>query len=159
MSDNPLDYKAFLARKGLDGTGVDENLAREMSNNRGSHTLLIIDARHEEVTIGDKGTTVKLIATNVQPVPSEHEDTVREFMRAIHRNNPAQRGQAALTGVDEGAPSLTDTANAVKGATDEMAERRAAKAAEDGIDPEADPDGEGPWPGDPGYVAPDPTDG
>lgn len=109
MSD-PLDYTARLKAKGLDSTGVTEEIARDMANTLGRHTLLIVEVVHDEVTKhADGAQQVKLACTRVEPVPAAQEDVVREFMRAIHRTHPAEAGQAVLKGTVDG-PSVADAA-------------------------------------------------
>lgn len=100
------DTKKFTAKirsKGLDSTGVTEELARNMAVSLGSHTLAIVDLAHATTTTDADGhTQVALVIDQCEPVPAHLEDRLREFQRALYRQRPEVMGQAALRGVDDG---------------------------------------------------------
>jgi hypothetical protein len=101
-------HTAHIKRKGLDTTGVTEDHARNMASTLGSHTLMIVEARHDTVTTDAEGKqSAALVLTQVEPVPDTMEDAVRELMRALYRQRPDVMGQAALSGTADG-PSPAD---------------------------------------------------
>lgn len=115
MTD-PLKYTAKIAAKGLDTTGVTEDHARSLvvSHLRGGsgnhHSLYIVEGKTKRVITDDEGNQqVVLVLTQVEPVPHEQEDTVREFMRAIYRTRPEVEGQEVLKGTADG-PTVADAA-------------------------------------------------
>lgn len=120
MTD-PLNYKARLNARGLDNTGVTQDIAKAMGNALGRHTVLIVDVKHARLITDDDGTRqVVLKVDTVEPVPAAHEDTVREFMRALYRTRPEVEGQAVLRGVDGDEMSPADAAAAMTAATEDM---------------------------------------
>lgn len=99
----PLDYSARLKAKGLDGTGVTEDVAKAMSRTLGKHTILIVEVKHDElVQKADGGRQVKLAATHVQVVTEAQEPVLRRLMAARHHEtDPVANGQGVLTGTGE----------------------------------------------------------
>lgn len=99
----PLDYSARLKAKGLDGTGVTEDVAKAMSRSLGKHTILIVEVKHDElVQKADGGRQVKLAATHVQVVTEAQEPVLRRLMAARHHEtDPVASGQAVLTGTGQ----------------------------------------------------------
>lgn len=168
-----LQYRAKINAKGLDTTGVTEDHARDMAKRLGSHHLLIADAEAAKVIIDAEGNQqVILILSMVEPVPAEHEETVREFMRSLYRARPEIQGQEVLKGTTGDGLSVADAAAGI--AANTAAEGPAQPDGEwdgntegplpdlppdsypdDAVDlPEATTDDETPWPGDAGYVEP-----
>ena len=86
------DTTAQIRAKGLDSTGVTEQLAAKMYNNVGGHYLAIVDLRvafHGEDDDGNK--RVQLVIDQVEPVVDGKlngalVDHVREINAALHRN-------------------------------------------------------------------------
>jgi hypothetical protein len=99
----PMEYRARLKAKGLDGTGVTREHAKRMSRALGNHTILLIDAKHARLVTDDDGShQVQLEAISVEPVPAEHEEAVRRVMRAIYLTRPDVAGQSVLQGTSDG---------------------------------------------------------
>lgn len=108
-----MTHTAKIRAKGLDATGVTEDIARSMSARLGAHTLMIVEVNHSAVTTTDDGDTqVALNITTCEPVPVELEDTVRDLQRALYRQRPEVAGQIAMTGVGDG-PNPEEAATAV----------------------------------------------
>lgn len=110
----PLKYAAKMAAKGLDTTGVTEDHARAMvsrlMSGSAGHYLFVVEGKAAKVITDSEGNQqVVLTLTQVEPVPYEQEETVREFMRALYRSRPDQQGQAVLRGTDDG-PTVADAA-------------------------------------------------
>lgn len=113
MTAEKLKYRAKINAKGLDTTGVTEEHARSMAANLGSHHLFVVEGRAVTVVTDEEGNQqVAVVLTQVELVPRAQEDVVREFIRALYRSRPEQRGQEALTGVLEG-PTVTEAAAAL----------------------------------------------
>lgn len=111
----PLKYAAKMAAKGLDTTGVTEDHARAMvsrlMSGSAGHYLFVVEGKAAKVITDSEGNQqVVLTLTQVEPVPYEQEETVREFMRALYRSRPDQQGQAVLRGTDDG-PTVADAAS------------------------------------------------
>lgn len=179
MTDQ-LQYRAKINAKGLDNTGVTEDHARDMAKRLGSHHLLIIDARAAKVVIDEEGNQqVILIIGQVEHVPAEHDDTVREFMRSLYRARPEIQGQEVLKGTAGDGLTVADAARGIAAATPEPTVEEPPAQVEgewdgntDGPLPalpddaypddataipaqeEATSDDDTPWPGDAGYVEP-----
>jgi hypothetical protein len=99
----PLDYRAKLNSKGMDGTGVTTAHAKTMSRRLGGHTLLIVEVEHARlITDADGAHQVQLAVTTCEPVPEHLEETVRRFQRALYMTRPDVQGQAVLSGTADG---------------------------------------------------------
>ena len=106
-------YNATLNSKGLDAS-VSEEQARRMCATQGSHSLFLIDAHHGKLVVDEDGTQrIHLIIDTAELVPTEHEDRVRRFMRALYLGRPDQYGQEAFEGTTGDEPTITDTAAAL----------------------------------------------
>lgn len=105
-------FNASLNSKGLDQS-VSEEQARRMCATQGQSSLFLIDAHHGKLVTDEDGTQrIHLIIDTAELVPTEHEDRVRRFMRALYLARPDQYGQAAFeTSPDE--PTVDDTASAL----------------------------------------------
>ena len=100
MAD-PKKYTAHINRKGLDATGVTEDHVRAMAAKLGGHTMLVVEARHVATTTDAEGNiSLALNLTNVEPVPADLDERVREFQRALYRRRPEVEGQEVLRGAD-----------------------------------------------------------
>lgn len=151
MTDEKLKYRAKINAKGLDNTGVGEDLARALASRLGTRQLMIVEARAVKTTLDEEGNQqVQLALEQVEPVPADQEEVVREFLRALYRSRPEQQGQAVLTGADAGEPTLAQTSTALQAATPDPV----PDPAWDG-DPDAPLEAapEGAWPGDEEYRA------
>lgn len=61
--------------------------------------MFVVEAIHDTVVTDAEGKQqVTLRITAVEPVPSELEDKIREFQRALYRNRPDVLGQEVLKG-------------------------------------------------------------
>lgn len=97
MSD-PSDYTAKIRAKGLDATGVTEQLAAEMYRNKGRHYMVIaevkVDETHEKA---DGNRKVDLVLTLVEPATdSALEEHLRELTRVGYLNRQQSDGQLAI---------------------------------------------------------------
>lgn len=97
MTD-PSDYTAKIRAKGLDATGVTEQLAAEMYRNKGRHYMAIcevkVDETHEKA---DGNRKVDLILTLVEPATdSALEEHLRELTRVGYLNRQQADGQLAI---------------------------------------------------------------
>ena len=113
MSTEKMKHRARINAKGLDTTGVTEDHARAMASALGGHHLFIVEGRATSVVTDEEGNQqVAIVLTQVEPVPAQQEETVREFMRALYRQRPDQIGQETLRGTADG-PSVADAAGAL----------------------------------------------
>ena len=97
MTD-PSDYTAKIRAKGLDATGVTEQLAGEMYRNKGRHYLGIVEMKVDETHEKADGTRkVDLILTQVEPATdSALEEHLRELTRVGYLNRQKADGQMAI---------------------------------------------------------------
>jgi hypothetical protein len=92
------DFTAKIRAKGLDGTGVDENLAREMFTAKGKHYMAIVELKvdeiHEKV---DGQRRVDLVITQVEPATSKDlDDHLRNITRTTYQNRALKSEDAQL---------------------------------------------------------------
>lgn len=92
------DFTAKIRAKGLDGTGVDENLVREMFTTKGKHYMAIVelkvDETHEKV---DGQRRVDLVITQVEPATSKDlDDHLRNITRTTYQNRALKSEDAQL---------------------------------------------------------------
>lgn len=82
------DYAATIRGKGLDGTGVTEDIAKAMYHSKGSRTLAIVELVHKrQVDDEDTGRKVELAISLLEPSTSaELDDHLRELTRTLHQN-------------------------------------------------------------------------
>lgn len=97
MTD-PSDYTAKIRAKGLDTTGVTEQLASEMYRNRGRHYIAIVELKVDETHEKADGTRkVDLILTQVEPATTtDLEEHLRELTRVGYLNRQKVDGQMAI---------------------------------------------------------------
>lgn len=97
-----MSYTAKIRSKGLDGTGVTEDVAQAMYSKMGSATLAIVELEHVERHDKSNGDhMVHLTIGFCEPVVGgEIEDTVRALVRSMYHDRRAEQGDA-LPGVDE----------------------------------------------------------
>lgn len=97
MTD-PSDYSAKIRAKGLDATGVTEQLAAEMYRNKGRHYMAIVELRVDEThEKADGARKVDLILTQVEPATStDLEEHLRELTRVGYLNRQQADGQLAI---------------------------------------------------------------
>lgn len=155
-------HLARMNAKGLDDA-LDDDAVGAMIDNQGGRTLFLVEAVHGPfVTAIDGQQTINLIPGVVVAVPDEHSKPVRDLLRGL-----ALGGPQALSYEDAG-DAFVPPVEASAAAVQQVADDAAAAAA----DPEAplptgdgestgggegddgEPDADGPWPGDEGYVAP-----
>lgn len=97
MTD-PSDYTAKIRTKGLDATGVTEQLAGEMYRNKGRHYMAIVEVKVDETHEKADGTRkVDLILTQVEPATNgDFEEHLRELTRVGYLNRQRTDGQMAI---------------------------------------------------------------
>jgi len=104
------DWNSKLLAKGLEQF-VSEEQARGMAVHQGSRYLLLLEVHSGKKVVNEDGSqVVSLVADQVELVPADHENRVREFMRALYLNRPDQFGQAAFDGAAGDEPSVEQTA-------------------------------------------------
>lgn len=88
------DYTAKIRAKGLDSTGVTEELAKQLYHQLGSHHLMVVEARvADRRENADGGHEVQLVLTQVEPSTAAFvDDHLRELMRAMYRNRALADG-------------------------------------------------------------------
>lgn len=104
------DTTAKIRAKGLDTTGVTEELANQMFAHPGKHYMLIVEAKVEEVHRKVDGTQrVDLVLTQVEPATDERLDEhLRELTRTLYYNRGLNDAQPQL-GDDNGPdPKISD---------------------------------------------------
>ncbi len=104
------DYTAQLKAKGLDATGVTEEIARDLYNRLGSHMMFIVEGRVDSRTEGTDGAhKVQLTLTMVEPATDDTlDDHLRELARTLHFNRAIDTDQPMLDGGDGINPKVGD---------------------------------------------------
>lgn len=97
MTD-PSDYTAKIRAKGLDATGVTDQLAGEMYRNKGRHYMVIAEVKVDETHEKADGTRkVDLVLTQVEPATNtDLEEHLRELTRVGYFNRQKSDGQMAI---------------------------------------------------------------
>lgn len=97
MTD-PSDYSAKIRAKGLDATGVTEQLAGEMYRNKSRHYMAIVELKVDETHEKADGTRkVDLVLTLVEPATDTAlEEHLRELTRVGYLNRQQSDGQLAI---------------------------------------------------------------
>lgn len=110
------DYIARLRAKGLDSTGVTEDLAKQYFSTLGSHHMAVVEFRVEDRKENADGKhTVDLILTQVEPSSAAFlDDHLRELTRAMYRQRMTAEGTPLLPGTDDGR-QLQDVVKAGEG--------------------------------------------
>lgn len=92
------DYTAKIRAKGLDATGVTEQLAAEMYRNKGRHYMAIIEVKVDEThEKADGNRKVDLILTQVEPAMDDTlAEHLRELTRTTYLNRQQTNGQLAI---------------------------------------------------------------
>lgn len=82
------DTTAKIRAKGLDATGVTEEIASQMHSNKGGNYMAIVELRVDETHDKADGThKVDLIITQVEPATDHHlEEHLRELTRTLYYN-------------------------------------------------------------------------
>lgn len=81
------EYTAKVRAKGLDNTGVTEDIAKAMFNTLGHTTLAIVEFEHKRKIDDDTGRQVELVMKMVEPSTSPTLDAhLRELTRTMHQN-------------------------------------------------------------------------
>lgn len=104
------DYTAQMKSKGLDATGVTEEIARDLYNRLGSHMMFIVEGRVDARTEGTDGShKVQLTLTMVEPATDDTlDDHLRELARTLHFNRAIDTDQPMLDGGDGINPKVGD---------------------------------------------------
>lgn len=82
------DYTAKIRAKGLEGTGVTEDIAKKMFHSQGKSTLAVVELVHKrKVDDDDTGRQVELVLRLVEPSTDETlNDHLRQLMRTMQQN-------------------------------------------------------------------------
>lgn len=93
------DYTATIRGKGLEGTGVTEDIAKSMYHTKGRSTLAVVELVHKrQIDDEDTGRKVELAIRLVEPSTSADLDThLRELMNTMHQNRVLQSRDDQLT--------------------------------------------------------------
>jgi hypothetical protein len=88
MTTEKHEYTAAIRRKGLDNTGVTEDLAKAMFHSLGRSTLAIVELEHKrKIDDDDTGRQVELVLKMVEPSTDANLDShLRELTRTMHQN-------------------------------------------------------------------------
>jgi len=97
------DTTAKIRAKGLDATGVTEDLANQMHARRGKHYMAIVEVKVEETHEKSDGTKkVDLILTQVEPATTaDLEEHLRELTRTLYYNRGTGDQPTLPAGTDE----------------------------------------------------------
>lgn len=108
------DTTAKIRAKGLDATGVTEEIANQMYTRKGAHYMAIVEFKVEERHEKADGTKkVDLVLTQVEPAIDETlEDHLRELTRTLHFNRAIDADQPTLDGGDGINPKVGDVIKA-----------------------------------------------
>lgn len=118
------EYAASVRRKGLENTGVTEDIAKKMYGTQGRTTLAIVELRHKrQINDDDTGRSVELVIEALEPSQDPTLDEhLRQLMRTMHQNR-------VLTADDQ--QLQIDTAGDVEPSVEKViAAREAAEAAD-----------------------------
>lgn len=110
------DTTGKIRQKALDQTGMTEALLEsDWSQGAGRVRLALVELRTVEPHGPnlDGKRRIDYVIELIEPVPEAQEAAVRDFMSAVYRSRPDREGQAVLTGADDGAPTVADTAAAL----------------------------------------------
>lgn len=108
------DYTAQIKAKGLDSTGVTEDIARQLYANLGRHEMFIVEGRVDARTEGNDGThKVQLSLTMVEPaVDAQVAEHLRELARTLYQNRALSDGQLAIDHFLDDEPTVDQVVNA-----------------------------------------------
>lgn len=92
------DTTAKIRAKGLNATGVTEDIATRLADAESGHLIAVVELKVEEVhkkVDGDR--RVDLVITTLEPaVDKIAEDHLREFQRALYYNRAVDEAQPTL---------------------------------------------------------------
>lgn len=162
------DKRAHLAQMNAVklGDALTDDETRDLIEHQKGRSLLLVEAIHGPYTVAlDGSRTISLLPGTVVRVPDEHAEPVRNLLRALAVGGPQalafeDAGDAFVPPTDEAVAAVSDAADKATTAATEKAAASKAAEGDDSGNPEAPlpgpdaQDGEGPWPGDEGYVAP-----
>jgi len=104
------DYTATIRGKGLDGTGVTEDIAKTMYHTKGKRTLAIVELVHKrQVDDEDTGRKVELAISLLEPSTSpELDDYLRNLTKTMHQNRvlKSQDEQLQIDTLDDVEPTV-----------------------------------------------------
>lgn len=104
------DYTAAVRGKGLENTGVTEDIARTMYSTLGRRTIAVVELKHVRQINDDKtGRKVELSIEALEPSTSpELDDHLRQVMRTLHQNRAlkADGEQLAIDTADDLEPTV-----------------------------------------------------
>jgi len=98
------DTHAKIRAKGLDATGVTEDLADQMYRSKGAHYMAIVEIRVDETHENAEGKRkVDLILTQVEPSTSPTlDDHLRELTRTLYYNRQTAAGAQPVLETSDG---------------------------------------------------------
>lgn len=106
------DYTASIRRKGLDSTGVTEEVARKLYGNRGGYVMAIVELKVEQTHDDAEGNHgVDLTIQQCEPaMDAKLEEHLRDLTRAQHNQRKLhdETHQPTLGSADEIEPTVAD---------------------------------------------------
>lgn len=116
------DTTGRIRAKALDTTGMtEEMLQKDWRHGAGKTRMAVVELRTVEPHGPnlDGKRRIDYVIESIEPVPGEHENTVREFQRGLFLSRPEQEGQATLAGTaGENADALASAVNGVAAAVE-----------------------------------------
>lgn len=110
------DYQAKVRAKGLDATGMTEQIARELHTNLGTYQMAIVEVRADKRSDDSDGVHgVELVITQFEPAVDQRlDDHLRELTKALHTNRVLHSDdeQLSIDSADDIAPKVTDVIDA-----------------------------------------------
>jgi hypothetical protein len=160
------DKRAHLAQMNAVklADAINDETTADLIAHQGDRSLLLVEAIHGPFTTAVDGTqTISLLPGTVVLVPDEHAKPVRDLLRGLAVGGDQaityeDAGDAFVPPVGESAAKVQEAAAAVDAADPEAplpTNTTAGDATGDETAGQGDAGGEGPWPGDEGYEAPD----
>lgn len=152
------DTLGAIRSKKLGATGFTETLLTKYADANSGSVVAVVELLVEEVhNKADGSRKVDFIINTVEPATSQRvEEALRELARAMYRDRPAVKGQEVLQGIESG-PSPDEAADAATSLV-ERDDTGEATGVWEPDEPGSVSSTDGPWPGDPDYVAPDPEE-
>jgi hypothetical protein len=145
------DTTAKIRSKGLDATGVTEELAEKLFAHKGKHLMAIVELKVDEIHDKTDGKQrVDLVITQVEPADDSTtegkmlEDHLRELTRTTYYNRKVaggKDGQLALPDADGPDPKIGDVidrGNALRLTEEQLADLAEQEAAADEAEAEDD---------------------
>lgn len=106
----PRDYTAHIARKGLDGTGVTEDIARSLYSRLDGHLMAIVELKVDgRADTADGSHKVALSVVRVEPAMDNNlSEHLRELTRTLYYNRQVANGDQPTLETPEGTEPTVD---------------------------------------------------